>query len=395
MPRDVSQRHGLLLVFAHEGTDARVIKRHRAFSDFGWQPVGFTFHRPRPGCDASIPFRNIDLGTTRDRAYAHRLFALLRALRILWRERDTLRAANALYAINVDNALLALASRWFAGRPIPLFLEIADLQPPFLHPGLQGRLLRWIERRVLARAAALITTSPAFLREYFVPRQHFSGSVFILENKVYPTAGLDSTRDNAPSPPPPWRIGWFGAFRCQRSWEAVRALARRHPDTLHFVLRGYPTAIHAEEFAAQARELPNIEFTGPYHYPDDLPAMHQGLHFVWGFDFSDTGGNSQWLLPNRLYESGFFGVPMLAAAGTETGRRLATTGTGAAVELESASLADDVSAFLASLTPETWRSFHRALAAQPRHTFAGEEDAAALSATVASAVHPDSHAPPP
>jgi len=372
-----------LVVFAHERTDARVIKRIRAFGDLGWQVTGFTFHRPRPGREDSAPFANIDLGETQDRAYGRRVLALVQALGILWRERALLRSASALYAVNTDNALLALAARVVAGRRLPLFLEIADIQPPFLGTGAKGRALRWIERRVLARTTCLVTTSPGFLREYFTPRQNYHGRVFLLENKVYPSAGLAENRASAPAPGPPWRIGWFGALRCQASWDAIRELARRCPDTLQFTLRGYPTAIDQEAFFRQAKELPNIDFGGAYQYPSDLPAMHDRLHFVWGFDFSDATANSRWLLPNRLYESGLFQVPVLAAAGTETGRRVDAQGAGPALPVNAADLADGLSAFFSDLRAEPWRAWRAALASAPREAFAGEADYAALSAAMA------------
>lgn len=374
-----------LAVFAHERTDARVVKRLRAFADHGWKVTALTFHRPRPGRTTTLPCPNIDLGETQDRAYARRALALVGALGTLWRERALLRTVDALYAINTDNALLALAVRRIAGRPLPVFLEIADIQPPFVGSGIKGRLLRWIERRVLARTTALVTTSPGFIREYFTPLQHYSGRTILLENKVYPSSSVAPPTPAAPPPGPPWRIGWFGALRCQASWDAMRALARRHPDTLHFSVRGYPTAIDVDAFLSQVGTDPNIEFGGAYQYPDDLPAMHTGLHFVWGFDFSDATANSRWLLPNRLYESGLFHVPMLAAAGTETGRRLAESSTGAALKVDATTLVEGVSEFFTSLTPEMWQAWRSRILDQPRSTFTGEADYKAVSDEIARA----------
>jgi succinoglycan biosynthesis protein ExoL len=165
----------------------------------------------------------------------------------------------------------------------------------------------------------------------------------------------------------------------------MRALARRHPDALHFSVRGYATAIDVSAFLSQVGTDPNIEFGGAYQYPDDLPAMHAGLHFVWGFDFSDATANSRWLLPNRLYESGLYHVPMLAAAGTETGRRLAESSTGAALEVDATTLVEGVSEFFASLTPEMWHAWRGRILDQPRSTFTGEADYEAVSDEIARA----------
>jgi succinoglycan biosynthesis protein ExoL len=366
-----------IILFAHERTDARVERRVRALTEHRWRVTGFTFHRPRPGRDNTPPFPNVHLGETRDRAYARRVLSLTRALGVLWRERALVRAADALYAVNTDNALLALAARLLSPKRPPVFLEIADIQPPFVSRGPAGRLLRWIERRVLARCACLVTTSPGFVRHYFGPLQHYAGPLFLLENKIFPSAGLAEERRAAPSPGPPWVIGWFGALRCRRSWEIMKRVAAALPDRVRFVLRGYPTALESDKFFREVAELPNIHFGGSYRYPGDLPEMHAGLHFVWALDFSDAGANSRWLLPNRVYESGLFHVPVLGATNTETGRWVEARGAGATIDSDA--IEESLLAFVISLTPSRWSAMQKAAAAFPDTDFTGETDCASLS----------------
>ncbi len=366
-----------LLLIAHERTDARVGRRVRAFADHGWQVLGASFHRPRPGRSDDVPWENIHLGETRDRAYVRRLFAIVAAIFVLWGQRDRLRHVAAFYVINSDNAFIALALRMLLGRRIPLFLEIADIQPPFVGHGAVGKALRWLERRVLARTECLVTTSPGFVRHYFEPLQGWRGRTFLLENKVYPGQPLVQSRRPAPAAGPPWVIGWFGALRCARSWEIIRQLARELPDLVRFELRGYPTAIGAEAFFAEVATFPNIRFGGAYRYPDDLAEMHAPLHFVWAFDFHDASANSRWLLPNRLYESGLFHVPVLAAEGTETGAWTRRHAAGAVFPPES--LADALREFLTGLDAEKWTQLRAATAARADEASCGEADYQALS----------------
>ena len=144
--------------------------------------------------DREPPFENVHLGDTRDRAYGRRLVSLCKGLVILWRERATLRRADALYALNTDNALLAVAARTIASKDLPLFFEIDDIQRLFIGSGVRSRIVRWIERWVLTRTTCLVTTSPAFVREYFKPMQGYRGDIFLLENKVYPSSGLVEQR---------------------------------------------------------------------------------------------------------------------------------------------------------------------------------------------------------
>ena len=56
--------------------------------------------------------------------------------------------------------------------------------------------------------------------------------------------------------------------------------------------------------------------------------MYQGGDLVWAGDFHAAGAKSRWLLPNRLYEGGYFGAPAIAPADTETARWITSSGAG-------------------------------------------------------------------
>src|SRR3546814_13193492 len=68
--------------------------------------------------------------------------------------------------------------------------------------------------------------------------------------------------------------------------------------------------------------LENLVYCGPYLAARDLPAIYRSVDFAWGLDLENSEHNSRWLLPCRLYEAGFFGVPCLTAAGFEVGERV-------------------------------------------------------------------------
>ena len=382
----------ILACFAHERGDARVIKRVSALQAQGWQVKGYMFHRLRDRPDTPPFWDNVELGITENRRYLQRALVFLGSLPRLWRHREDLREAAAFYVVNTDNALLALSARWMARRPAgpaPLILELADVQLAMLGTGLRGRLMRAVERFVLRRTALLVTTSPGFIRHYFTPCQKFTGEVFLLENKVYPSTGLDdaghapslSTKGNPLLPGPvrsgrPWVIGYFGAFRCRRSLQLIRALATRFPQQLHFYLRGYPSGPDADGIATLLSGLPNLESAGAYQYPEDLPGMYRQIDFNWTFDFSDEGANSTWLLPNRIYEGGLFACPALADAATETGQWVASHATGWTF---AEPLEDSLTAFFGTLAPAAWQETKAACASLPRSLSCGEDDYHALS----------------
>ncbi len=364
--------------FAHERGDARVVKRIAALRDQGWEILGFTFHRDRGKPDVAPAWDNIDLGTTFNRRYFQRLFTLAKSLLILWRERDRLGGCPLIYAINTDNAVLALFGRFLSGSRAPLVLELADIQPVMTGGGLISKCLRAAERWVLGESALLVTTSPGFVRNYFQPVQKFGGEIFLLENKVYPSAGLPevAVKSRPARGGAPWVVGYFGAFRCRRSLELIHALAERLPEKVHFILRGYASGTIADDFTALLGNLPNVSFGGPYDYPDDLCGMYGAVDFNWCFDESDPSGNSVWLLPNRIYEGGCFKVPALSAAGTETGSWVAANGCG--WELGEP-LEGKLAEFFGSVTEAEWMAMAQRCAAVPEERFKGEADYARLA----------------
>lgn len=359
--------------FAHERGDARIVKRISALRDHGWEVNGFTFHRDR-GKPEVVPFwQDVDLGTTYNRRYFQRLWALAKAVTLLWRHNDRLADCDVIYAVNTDNALLALVGRLFSGRKIPLVLELADIQPAMTGAGFASRGLRAVERWVLARSCLLVTTSPGFVRNYFQPVQHHEGPIFLLENKVYPSGSLTRTGQEKQliHNGHPWVIGCFGALRCRRSLEIMRKLAERLPGKVRFVLRGYAAGTIADEFRQLIEGVEGIEFGGPYRYPEDLAEMYDAVDFNWCFDESDPTGNSAWLLPNRIYEGGCFQVPALGAKGTETGTWIAINGCGWEIEEP---LVDHLERFFSNLDLEEWQGTAERYADIPESRFRGESD---------------------
>lgn len=365
--------------FAHERGDARVRKRIAALQDQGREVVGFTFHRVRDKPDQPPTWENIHLGTTYNRRYLQRLWVFAKCVAVLWNYRKRLGACGVIYVVNTDNAMLALLARCFSGKTIPLVLELADIQPAMTGAGLVSKILRCVERFVLKRSALLVTTSPGFIREYFAPTQNYTGEVFLLENKVYPSEGLAASK----LPPKesntrgrPWVIGCFGALRCRRSLELMHALAARLGDRISIVLRGYPAGTLAEDFQKLLGNLPNYQFEGAYQYPDELAEIYGEIDFNWTFDESDPAGNSAWLLPNRIYEGGCFGVPALGSAATETGRWIERHQLGWTFEEP---LEESLIGFFKNLDVSDWEQVNRHCLAHPREQFAGEADYERLS----------------
>jgi len=166
----------------------------------------------------------------------------------------------------------------------------------------------------LRRVDVVVVSSPAFERNYFRAIQRFSGRVLIAENKVL---GLTHSQTQSPPANVPWVVAWCGVLRCKRSLDILAAVASANPDLIRVELWGSPALDQIPDFHERLAAAPNLRFNGRYR-PDDLAGIYARAHFAWAVDFYEAGGNSDWLLPNRLYESVCFGAVPIAASGVET-----------------------------------------------------------------------------
>jgi hypothetical protein len=172
-----------------------------------------------------------------------------------------------------------------------------------------------------------LISSPAFEVEYFKRWSRPVRRALIVENKVFAANSAASPAARVTRAGPPWRVGWFGMLRCQRSLDLLCDLAREGAGLVHVDIRGRPTRQAFRDFDAQVVGAPNLGFGGPYK-PAEIPNLYGAVHFAWSIDFFEDGLNSSWLLPNRLYEGQLHGAVPIALRQVETGRWLARRGAG-------------------------------------------------------------------
>jgi len=334
--------------------------------------------------------RTIDLGRTYDSRLVQRAWKVFQRRANLGPGQAAVGNADILIARNLEMLAIASAAQRRHARKAALVYECLDIHRLMLSGGAPGRFLRLLERALLRKAELLIVSSPAFMSQYFAPKQGVGMSwdrqVLIVENKVLdldaPDTNIEVQTCTLP-PGPPWRIGWFGMIRCQRSLESLCRLAARAPGIIEVVIRGRPARVAFDNFDAQVASTPGVTFGGAYR-ADELGALYGGVHFNWAIDYFEEGANSALLLPNRIYEGGAHGAIPIALAGTETGRWLKRHGIG--VRLESPG--DELRSFLEHLTPGAYGTLRQALRSQPRRSFvADREDCESLVHTLALAQH--------
>ncbi len=266
----------------------------------------------------------VDLGQTHNGQFAHRMAAVLRTLAVVGSHKAAFEAADVIIARNLEMLAVGVRGRSLCKGKPTLAYESLDIHRLLLGNGRVGSVLRDLEGWLAARASVLITSSPAFVTEYFQKRSRVNLPVLLLENKVYiPPQATDIVAGRVPrAPGPPWRIGWFGAIRCRESLRLLTTLVAQSEGRVQVVIRGRPAYDQFDDFDRLTTGIPGLQFLGPYGNPQDLPGIYGNVHFTWAIDRFEAGLNSAWLLPNRLYEGGLFASVPLAEASVETGRFL-------------------------------------------------------------------------
>ena len=301
--------------FGHDAADAAVRRRVQGFRDDGLEVIGFTMHRRD---DYSVDWDNIDLGRTFDAAYAQRIASVFRGARLAAAQREKLASADVIYARNLDMLATALLARRKARLKTPVIYESLDIHRLLTRKDPIGFAFRRLEGALLKHTRRLVVSSPGFLTYHFEKHHRGRYTATVIENRL--AAGADyGARPSANLPAPgALRIGWVGVLRCKRSLGLLIDAAGKLGSAINIELHGIPALTEIPNFHARIKDIPNIRFHGRYRSPEDLASIYAGLDVVWAGDFMEADYNSVWLLPNRLYEGGYYGVPPIAPAGTQT-----------------------------------------------------------------------------
>ena len=367
--------------FGHDSNESTIRKRVKAFRGAGSDVIGFMFSRHRDGLARPVEWTNVDLGRTEDGHYGRRVARLWRAIMLLRHHCDLLRSADIFYARNIDMLILARIAKAMAGSDAPLVYEALDVHPAMTKRMGLGPILRTVERRLLKACSLLVVSSPMFIDRYFGPVQGYRGPWFLLENKVFANDGPQPetpVREEKSAVSPTWTIGWFGVIRCQRSLDILQRIAAALPDRIVVHLRGTPSepdGITKDKLEGLSSKTPNILYFGAYRNPQDLPQIYGAVDLTWAVDFSAAGANSDWLIPNRLYEGGLFGVPAISRRATATGKVVEEDGRGWCFdEPFEANLAN----FLCTLDSKSYADTRAILCKKDRSAFVDVSDTAEL-----------------
>ncbi len=313
-----------ILYLVHDLNDAAV-KRRLAFLKQSFHVKFIGFRRDTRDCSQPEEEGSICLGITRDAQLLHRLRSVFGSLLVIIPHLSILRRSQIIICRNLENAILAILWQSLFGLNAKVLFECLDIQRHLTGFGPLGIVLRVVERFVLKRVDAVLTSSPAFAEKYFLPSQKAKVPFLIVENKL----SIETQEQSIPLVQRPVKIGFFGILRCRKSFDYLLDVSRRRPDLLKIQIAGRP---FRDVFPDLESELHSgTRYLGPFK-PEGIASLYETIQFSWAIDYFESGFNSCWLLPNRLYESLAFGRVPIAVEGTETAYFLRQRGVGLILE---------------------------------------------------------------
>lgn len=354
-----------ILYLVHDVSDPAVARRVAMLTEGGATVSVAGFRRSDAPVTSVASAPVTDLGQTFNGGFVQRILAVLRIVVFARKYEPLFGKADLVLARNLEMLAIGVRGRSIC-QPMPqLVYESLDIHRLLLNTGPAGKVLRTLEGWLSKRACALLTSSPAFIREYFEKRSKLRLPTYLIENKLYPASAITSLPPRQPGPP--WVIGWFGAIRCHKSLHILKTLVREMDGKVKVIIRGRPSYDQFDNFEAETIDTPGLSYEGPYKNPEDLARIYSEVHFTWAIDMFEEGLNSSWLLPNRLYEGGAFASVPIAAAEVETGHVIQRLHIGLPItepKLEA------LKAFFTHLTPGQYQAMEQAARAVPPQTWA-------------------------
>lgn len=315
--------------FAFDIAEAAQIRRIQSVRSLGHDVASVSFRRANMNAEFQPDWPDLPMGTVENNDFVRRALRVCASIFRVWRKRHFLDDHTVWIARNFDLLAIACAVRFLSRRKdVKIVYECLDIHGLFTRDDAVGKGMRWLERRMLAQIALLIISSPGFERHYFSPVQGYSGPTALIENKLW----LGDAEVPRPAAKPAARdvltLGWVGSLRCKDSLAILVETASQMGDRLQLRMHGNVHSHAIPDFQAQIEAHENISYHGAYAYPHGLAEIYSACDLVWAQDLWQRGANSDWLLPNRIYEASYFGCPQIAVAGTETGRRMEEAGLG-------------------------------------------------------------------
>jgi succinoglycan biosynthesis protein ExoL len=270
------------------------------------------YHNGRmPNCPVKI------IGTIQHGQYFKRFLKMVAAIPLI---RRAIKGSDLVYASGADMALISLIAGCGLGKPV--VIEIGDIREAQVESGIKGRIVRWLDKRLISSCKLLIATTSAFIENYYRTWLKSEIPAIVIENKIEASlyemdAYKKKSNQTIPFRDRPLRVGYFGLIRDEWSLNVLKGLASRNLEKFEIIIAGH--VMISSQIMDDAKKHSNIFYKGEYKSPHDLPALYNDVDLIWACypPIKANDMNLKWARPNRFYESCFFKTPLVTRVGTQ------------------------------------------------------------------------------
>lgn len=275
----------------------------------------------------SVPDRKIKIiGKV---AHGNYLCRIIKQLKVIPVIRQEIKKNNLIYAFGSDMGYLSIVARLFIKMPV--IIEVGDIREIQVRKNIFGSLFRYIDKLFINRCQLLISTSPAYIEEYYNKMLKVKTRSIVIENKLENECKVHIKRRTTDK----ITIGYFGLLRCEWSYKILKELAVRYSNKFEIIFAGYSMIPH--DINDEIKNINNIKYLGEFKSPEDLPRLYNSIDLAWAtYPYPKPNElNWKWARTNRFYECLCFNTPMIVLDGSGDSKFIKKYNLGIAIPLDS------------------------------------------------------------
>jgi glycosyltransferase involved in cell wall biosynthesis len=242
-----------------------------------------------------------------------RIYTYFKSLRTL-KKRFQNNHYDTIIVNNIDVLLmLRLTMKKQTLKKVSIAIEISDLRNFVFSSSMKSKSLRKLEKYLYKKYVdQLIVTSKKYYTEHF--QKFFKKDYFLLENKLLKDSINLDKAPKEPSQNTKFTIGIVGLLLRGDEYVRLFELYKDHQE-IEIVIHGLGIYQHiVEEYAAKHG---NITYFGPYNTFEDSANIYNSLGAIYiVYDTDQVSLNNRLALPNKLYESMYYQVPIICSKNT-------------------------------------------------------------------------------
>lgn len=317
-------KKSLIVVITPTPSHPRFQKRISALSKLS-DIIVFSFKRGLYEVNAiQSGIKVVDLGLIPNRNYIKRIFPLIMAVYLLFKNLPRGYKTIQFYTFSIDCLLLAKLVGIKVG-----FFEVGDLHIL----STTNKWFRSFEKIILGHIKGLVLTSKEYLNQYYksLIRHNGKPTVFIIENRLPPSLKPYRIRNKTEMivRKTPIIIGLIGLLRYEIPIIRLLNYVNENPELV--VLKIFGDGPCKQLISEHLSEI--IQFYGSFKNPDELPKIYNEIDLNYVV-YDNRFLNVKLAIPNKLYESAFFQVPLICSPNTYLSRLTKEWGIGGTVRID-------------------------------------------------------------